>query len=438
MNQAERQSEVLSFDTTIHGTKLHAEVEISPRGTQYLTEAQMDATRALLTHLANVAAEYQPEEDTRDESLDAYVVLADTFQVLDLARAAVDSRPKEAMRYFWHAASNLEVLQAWDPRFTQAYLVARYGEELAGNFVLEPLEELCEQIESWMPQRYAGPGFTQRRVVVDDRQSAEDFQRTLTPDHEAVSVLMVDDEDLPADEYQLTGRTVLPVPMFPDGTLDTRAMVRRIMDDQFVTCKFHTDRPAFHLLRTLTSAAQLQLVEHRGSTPVEFYSHLAHAKQLCRLARQDRFLADGVYRRTVIGALYSSLITVSLFSDEWVMPKYLAKLAATLNEDLGSDDVIYTVHAIEAWLPRDIRELMPRVWNEKLDTQLQEPLVAGLNVLPGARFVAVLDEQTQADFEETGLPDVDKFSPIDLGPELGEDALEVLSIPNISVFRTWV
>ena len=115
-----------------------------------------------------------------------------------------------------------------------------------------------------------------------------------------------------------------------------------------------------------------------------------------------------------------------------------AKLAATLNEDLGSDDVIYTVHAIEAWLPRDIRELMPRLWSEELDAQLQEPLVAGLNILPGARFVGVLDEQTQADFEETGLPDVDKFSPIDLGPELGEDALEVLSIPNISVFRTWV
>lgn len=438
MTQPSAQTKAFSFDTTIHGAKLRAEVEITPRHSQYVTDTQMDFARALLSHLMDLTAQYTPQPDTRDESLDAYVVLADTFQELDLARASVDMRPKEAMRYFWHAASNLEVLQAWDPRFTQAYLLASFGEEKAGNFDLDDIEELCEAIESWMPQRYAGPGFTQQRVVVDDRQSAEDFQRTRTPDHEAVSVTMVEDADLSADEYQRTGRTVLPVPMYPDGTLDTRATVRRIMSDMLVTCTVSCNREAFHLLRTLTSAAQMQLVERRGSTPVEFYTHLAHAKQLCRLARQDRFLADGVYRRTAIGALYSSLITVSLFSDEWVMPKYLAKLAATLNEDLGSDDVIYTVHAIEAWLPRDIRELMPRVWNEKLDTQLQEPLVAGLNVLPGARFVAVLDEQTQADFEETGLPDVDKFSPIDLGPELGEDALEVLSIPNISVFRTWV
>lgn len=435
---ASAQTKAVSFDTTVHGTTLHAEVAITPRQGTFVTDAQMSDVRELLSHLMEVTAQYQPEEDVRNESLDAYVVLANTFQVLDLARASVDSRPKEVMRYFWLAASNLEVLQAWDPRFTQAYLLARHGEEKAGNFDLDNLEDLCDAIETWMPQRYAEPGFTQRRVVVDDHQRPEDFQRTRTPDHEAVGVSMVNDEDLPAEEYQRTGRTVLPVPMYPDGTLEPRAIVRRIMSDKVVTCTFTCDREAFHLLRALSSAAELELTERRGSTPVEFYANLAHAKQLCIMTHQERFFVDGVHRRAVIDALYSCLITLSLFSNEWVMPKYLAKLAETLNEDLGSDNVIHTVHAIEAWLPRDLRELMPRVWSDELDAQLQEPLVAGLNVLPGARFVGVFDEQTPEEFEGTGLPDAEKFSPIDLGADLGEDALQVLAIPNLSVFRTGV
>lgn len=427
------QTKSLSFTTTVHGTQLRADISVTPRTTAAVTEEQLEFARELTTHLMDVTAEYQPEEATRNESLDAYVVLAHAFQVLDLARASVESRPRDVREYFWRLASDLEVLQAWDPRFTAAYTLARHGEMRAGDFDIDGIEELCEAIETWMPQRYAGKGFTPRRVVVDDHQSADDFLRTRTPDHTAVSVKMVEDAELPEEDYAVTARSVLPVPMFPDGTLDTRADVRSLFDDFSVLCTFRTDREDFPLLRSLSSAAEVATTVRRGHTPLEFYTELAYAKQLCWLARRERFAEDGVYRHKLLDELYPALIVVSLFGEHLAMPKYLAKLAGDVNEDLGSDAVLRVADVIDAWLPRDVRELVPSEWDDELDQQLPESLVAGLNALPGRRFIAVLDDQPAEEFEATGMPDKGRLNPVDLGPEVDP---EVLSMRGVQVFRS--
>lgn len=425
---------ILSFATTVHGVRLDAEVAVQPRGGGQVAEHQMEYARQLTEHLMDVTAEYQPEPDARNESMDAYVVLANTFQALDLARDSADALPSQIKEYLFQASSNLEVLAAWDPRFTAAEQLTRWAEELAGNFDTDSVVELVGSIETWMPQRYAGPGFTPRRVVVDDVQAAEDFAATRVPDHEAVQVQMLDDAALTPDTSSRTGRTVLPVPMFPDGTLDNRVVARAAVRDMVVVCTFETDREAFHLLRALADAATVYTSERRGATPLDFYTELAYAKQLCWLARTERFAADGMYRRKLIGELYPALITLSLFGPEFIMPKYLAKLAEELNEDLGGEEVITVVQSIEAWLPRDVNEYVPTGWHDGLDAQLPEPLLAGLNALPGARFVAVIDAQTQEEYAATGLPDKQKLNPVDLGGELDPDLIG----SNAQLFRAWV
>ena len=88
---------------------------------------------------------------------------------------------------------------------------------------------------------------------------------------------------------------------------------------------------------------------------------------------------------------------------------------------------------IDAWLPRDVRELVPSEWGEELDQKLPESLVAGLNALPGRRFIAVLDDQTAEEFEATGMPDKERLNPVDLGPEVDP---EVLSMRGVQVFRS--
>lgn len=423
----------LSFSTTVHGVDLEAEISVGPRDGGYATEEHLEYARALTEHLMDVTAEYQPEEDTRNESLDAYVVLANTLQVLDLARDSEDTTAKQVKEYLFHAASNLEVLAAWDPRFSMAYHLARRGEAEAGNFDYAGVSSLVDSIETWMPLRYAESGYTQRRVIVDDRQSAEDFQATRIPDHTAVSIRMMDDDEVNEDDFNVTGRMVLPVPMFPESALETRLVVYSLMHDKIVVCRFHTDREAFHLLRTLGEAAEIYTAERRGEFPIDFYTELAYAKQLCWAAGSQRFLDDGIYRRNLIDELYPSLIVLSLFGPEYEMPKHLAKLAEALNEDMTSTAAIHIVNTIDAWLPRDVSDYVPVGWGEEFDAQMPMTLLDGLNELPGARFVVVFDEQTREEFEATGLPDKSQLIPVDIGPEIDP---RVLGLKGAQVFRT--
>lgn len=428
-------TKTLSFQATVHGTQLRAEISVAPRDGGGVTERQLAFARALTTHLMDVSAEYQPVEATRNESLDAYVVLADAFRVLDLARASVDSPPSVAREYFWRLASDLDVLEAWDPRFAAASALARHGEQVAGDFDTSSVPQLCDALESWMPQRFAQPGFTPRRVLVDDHQSEADFQKTRTPERLAASVRIVDDAELLEEECQITGRTVLPVPMYPDGSLDTRVDVRSQVNDMNVRCTFITDREDFPLLRAMSTAAEAATTVRRGSTPVEFYQELALAKQLCRLARNERFAEDGMHRRKLLDALCGALHVVAAFGAEFETALHLAQLVAGRTEDLGSDDVLRVTNVIDAWLPRDVRELVPAGWDEELDTHLPVSLLTGLNALPGRRFVAVVDEQTAAEFAETGLPEKDRLVPVDLGAEIDPD---VLGMRAVQVFRSGV
>ena len=169
---------------------------------------QIDFAREMTAALSAAVSEYMPVEPWRTESLDAYVVLANTHQLLDLGRDSVDTTPSQARRYFAEAADNLEVLKEWDPRFTNAYYQARKCEQAAGNFLMGELEEFHDCLETWMPTRLGGDSPTEQVVVVDDLQTQENFAATLTPDHEAVSVNMLDADDV--DDYFAVGRTVLP------------------------------------------------------------------------------------------------------------------------------------------------------------------------------------------------------------------------------------
>ncbi|QYH20164.1 hypothetical protein JKI95_04190 [Corynebacterium aquatimens] len=270
-------------------------------------------------------------------------------------------------------------------------------------------------------------------MVVDDIQDPEDFAATRTPDHTAVKVRMVEDAEL--DHSAETGRTVLPVPMFPEGTLETRCRSYAFTRDMVIQFRFRTDREAFHLLHKLDEAFLVYTSERRGSTPLDFYTELAYAKQLCSLSRTVRFEEDGVYRRNIIDELYPSLIVMSLFDVQYAMPMYFTQLAETKNEDMTSQTAMHLVHAVEAWLPRDIQEYIPDQWSEELNDQLPEPLVDGLNALPGAHFIGVLDTQTQEAFDAKGLPDKDLLSPIPIGVEIEAD---ILRAHNLQIFRCWI
>ena len=418
-----------SFTADSHGTNVEVAVSVHSLFDDVPSDTEVEFARELVVKLADAVAEYEPVDAARNESLDAYVVLANTHQLLDLARDSVEAAPSQARRYFAHAADNLEILKEWDPRFTTAYYQARKCEQAAGNFFMEALAGYHESLETWLPMRLAGDIPTPRVVVVDDRQTPESFAATREPDHEAVSVRMVDAAEV--DEYLPAGRTVFPVPMFPDGTLASRLAASTYVDGMRIDFSAETDRDAFPLLKELGGVVEGHCSLTRGYTPVEFYAELACAKQLAFLANSQRFAEDGIYRRNLIEAYAYSLSVLSDFDMEFVMPRYLARRAEELNEDMTSDDAVHLTRAIGNWLPRDIAELIPPGWSAEDSDALPEPLEAGLNVLPGRRFVAVFDEQTVAEFEETGLPDRDKLVPVVLGETLDS---RVFTLDNVQIF----
>jgi len=219
--------------------------------------------------------------------------------------------------------------------------------------------------------------------------------------------------------------------MFPDGMLESRLAASTYVDGLRIDFAVSTDREAFPLLKELGGVVESHCSLTRGYTPVEYYTHLAHAKQLAYIAGSQRFVDDGVYRRNLIDQYAYSLSVLSEFAPEFVMPLFLARHAAKLNEDMTSDEAIHITRTIGNWLPRDITDLIPQGWDAADSAKLPEPLETGLNALEGSRFIVVFDEQTAAEFDETGLPDRDKLIPVVFGEKLTE---RVFSLDNVQIF----
>lgn len=410
---ADSHPNIFSFTTDVPGTEVEVTVSVEPILDGAVAPQQIEFARKLMATLSAAASEYTPVEPWRTESLDAYVVLANTHQLLDLARNSVDATPSQARRYFAEAADNLEVLKEWDPRFTNAYYQARKCEQAAGNFLMDELEKFHDCLETWLPTRLLGNSPTERVVVVDDLQTPESFATTLTPDHEAVSVNMLDADEV--GSYTAVGRTVYPVPMYPDGTLRSRLATSVYVDGMRITYIVHTEDEAFPLLKKLGEAAEEFCSVTRGYTPVEYYTELACAKQLDNLCYSPRFDEDGVYRRNLLGMYAYSLSVMSHFDEVYEVPRDLARSAAKHNEEMRVDAAIELARTIGHWLPRDISELIPRGWDEQANEQLPTPLELGLNLLPGRRFVAVFDYQSPEEYAETRLPNREQLYPFVYG-----------------------
>lgn len=425
-----------SFESDVWGTRFEAEITVFPPDGGELSPWQEDYVDELLASLQEVVDLAMLELDWRDETLDAYVLLAHAWQLVDLAKDSVDSNPKQAKEYFELAERDLRALHLLDARFTSAYHIARRGKELAGNFVLgETLYELCESLETWMPERLHGAGRAGRVVVVDDRQSPESFRATRVPDRTAVSVRMLDADELEDAEYSRVGRTVLPVPMFRYGGVEPRLECVVGTGPVVMRYLFKADRESFALLRDVGHEMLRHADKTDGQTPVDFYINLAYAKQLSLMAHSTRFDEDGLYRRNVLRELEEALGVLAFFDPDYMVPEQLAEVASGLNEDMGSTEVLSVARSIDAWLPRNLNELIPRGWDEELDSEMCTSIIDGLNAVDGKRFVVVFDEQTKAEFADTDLPNKDRLIPFSLGRELDED---VFGLQRQQLFRAWV
>ncbi|WP_273408998.1 hypothetical protein [Corynebacterium ureicelerivorans] len=420
---ADSHPSIFTFTTDIPGTEVEVTVSVKSLFGDAVAPQQIEFARKLMATLSAAASEYTPVEPWRTESLDAYVVLANTHQLLDLARNSVDATPSQARRYFAEAADNLEVLKEWDPRFNNAYYQARKCEQAAGNFLMDELEEFHDCLETWLPTRLLGKSPTERVVVVDDLQTQESFAVTLTPDHEAVSVNMLEADEL--DSYIAVGRTVYPVPMYPDGTLRSRLATSVYVDGMRITYLVHTADEAFPLLKELGEAAEAFCSVTCGYTPVEYYTELAYAKQLDNLSYSPRFNEDGVYRRNLLATYAYSLSVLSNFDEVYEVPRDLARRAAKLNEEMRVETAVELTRTIGHWLPRDISELIPRGWTDVDNEGFLLDLEDGLNLLPGRRFVVVFDHQPPEEYEETRLPNRETLYPIVFGETVDADIFEL-------------
>ena len=419
---ADSHSSYFSFTTDLPGTEIEVTVMVQSLFSEAASPQQIEFARELTATLSAAASEYIPVEPWRTESLDAYVVLANTHQLLDLARNSVDATPSQARRYFAEAADNLEVLKEWDPRFTNAYYQARKCEQAAGNFIMDELEEFHDCLETWLPARLLSTSHTERVVVVDDLQTPESFAATLTPDHEAVSVNMLDADEV--DSYTAVGRTVYPVPMYPDGTIRSRLATVVYVDGMRLTYIVHTEDEAFPLLKKLGEAAEEFCSVTRGYTPVEYYTELACAKQLDNLCYSPRFDEDGVYRRNLLEMYAYSLSVLNDFDASFEVPRDLARSAADLNEEMRIEAAVELTRTIGHWLPRDIADLIPRGWTDESNYEFAMLLEDGLNMLPGRRFIVVRDRQPPEEYAETRLPNREKLYPMVYGEIADVDIFE--------------
>lgn len=124
-----------------------------------------------------------------------------------------------------------------------------------------------------------------------------------------------------------------------------------------------------------------------------------------------RLLADATWRLTATlpGGHALDFYPAVATRDLGVLAGFGPEYAAPLH--LGDQ------RAIDAWLPRDVRDLLPSGWAPGADPELDARLLAGINALPGRRFVAV-----------------HPACPVDLGCEIALDDLAA----GEPVYRGWV
>lgn len=173
-----------------------------------------------------------------------------------------------------------------------------------------------------------------------------------------------------------------------------RVVVKRMLPDAELTCTIETEDA--ELARALAVAAW----EAAGSQlhAIDFYASLAAAKRACRAG--DR------------AALEPALRVLAQFGPEFAV--------------LGS---IGDFEVVEAWLPREVGELVPAGWVAGADAEFDARLLDGFNALPGARFV-VVSERAGAHAGE--------LSPVDLGAALTAETLRAASAPGAQTFRGWI
>ena len=82
---------------------------------------------------------------------------------------------------------------------------------------------------------------------------------------------------------------------------------------------------------------------------------------------------------------------------------------------MRADAAIELARTIGHWLPRDITDLIPRGWTDASNDEFAMELEDGLNMLPGRRFVVVLDHQSPEEYERTRLPNREKLHPMVYG-----------------------
>jgi len=178
-----------------------------------------------------------------------------------------------------------------------------------------------------------------------------------------------------------------------------RVVVKRMLPDAEVTCTIETEDA--ELVRALAAAAW----EAAGPQlhAIGFYAALAAAKRACRAT--DR------------AALEPALRVLGQFGPEFAV--------------LGS---IGDFEVVEAWLPREVGELVPAGWVAGADREVDARLLDGLNALPGARFVVV----SERGGEQAGELSPVELNPVDLGAVLTAETLRAASAPGAQTFRGWI
>ena len=103
---ADSHPSIFTFTTDVPGTEVEVTVSVKSIYDDEPSPRQIDFAREMTAELSAAVSEYTPVQPWRTESLDAYVVLANTHQLLDLGRDSVDTTPSQARRYFAEAADN--------------------------------------------------------------------------------------------------------------------------------------------------------------------------------------------------------------------------------------------------------------------------------------------------------------------------------------------
>lgn len=183
-----------------------------------------------------------------------------------------------------------------------------------------------------------------------------------------------------------------------------RVVVKRMLPDAEVTCTIETEDA--ELVRALAAAAWEAAGPQRHA--IDFYAALAAAKRACRAT--DR------------AALEPALRVLAQFGPEFAV--------------LGS---ISDFEVVEAWLPREVGELVPAGWVAGADREFDARLLDGLNALPGARFVVVSERggKQAGELSPVELSPVE-LNPVDLGAALTAETLRAASAPGAQTFRGWI